>query len=361
MGSDCNAIEDCLPLLDEMMEDLRKQRGVYRISEYWERYSKRVCNELGKNSLRDFRSNARILKGYGDVLLHDPMDLACQNNWKERVHSLIVNLNFVKTHIRHPYLSRIKELTNEASHYKSLYYDKIFGSWFKEFSSKYELPYTMGESPNNVVRINEEEVSTNYLKMFLRVHNFQQRIEFEGVHSVLEIGGGFGSLCHTILTMFPQVKKYVYVDVPPGLYLGTQYLKKFYGANVIDYQKNKNLDKISFSNNDELEIMCICPWQLDKLDAAVDLVWNSHSFQEMNCDIIKNYATILKRLSEQSRDLVMSLVMYKETNSPTTVKQQDILAILDAECSVKFDKIDALLDVYENSYYVGTCSGKQVD
>ena len=175
MESSGNVVEDNIPLLDAMMGDLQNQKGAYGLSAYWVNYSKRVCRELNRSSLKDFRSNSKILKGYGETLLHDPMDLVSGNNWKERVLSLILDLSVVKKYIRCPYISIIKQYSNEASYYKGLYYNNVFGAWFKEFLAKYKLPYTLGESPNDVVRLGETDIATNYLKMFLRVQNFQQR------------------------------------------------------------------------------------------------------------------------------------------------------------------------------------------
>ena len=47
-------------------------------------------------------------------------------------------------------------------------------------------------------------------------------------------------------------------------------MRYHYKDAVKDYLTTKKLDKISFSGKDELEIFCIPPWEIEKLEIEVD-------------------------------------------------------------------------------------------
>ncbi|MCX6227018.1 MAG: putative sugar O-methyltransferase, partial [Bacteroidia bacterium] len=104
------------------------------------------------------------------------------------------------------------------------------------------------------------------------------------------IGGGFGINIHLLIENYPKIRKVIYLDIPPNLYVGTQYLKAFYGEAVYDYRMLRKLQEIKFSDTDDLEIFCITPWQIERLQSQVDIFMNSHSFVEMPKEIVSNYA-----------------------------------------------------------------------
>lgn len=90
-----------------------------------------------------------------------------------------------------------------------------------------------------------------------------------GVKTVVEIGGGFGRTCHTLLTLCPEIEEYVIVDLEPMLRLSQGYLERARpGANVR-----------FVSNEDHARIDALRP----------DLAINIDSFQEMPPDVIAFY------------------------------------------------------------------------
>jgi len=124
-------------------------------------------------------------------------------------------------------------------------------------------------------------------------------VDLTKVKIVFEIGG-VGSNAHSLMSLYPNIKKYIYLDVAPMLYAGTQYLKHFYPREVKDYCATKNLKSISKEDNDEREIICIAPWQIEKLDGEIDLFWNASSFQEIPVIYLENYAKHMIRLARNN-------------------------------------------------------------
>ena len=76
----------------------------------------------------------------------------------------------------------------------------------------------------------------------------------------------------------------------PNLFVGTEYLRSFYGESVKDYLSFRNKNEIKFSENDKLEIYCIPPWEIKNIHSKIDHFHNSASFQEMPKNVIENYA-----------------------------------------------------------------------
>ena len=69
---------------------------------------------------------------------------------------------------------------------------------------------------------------------------------------------------------------------------------KDYVIDYLDFLKTKNLKEIKFSSDDNLQIFCIPPWEIEKLKVNIDHFHNASSFVEMPKNIIKNYCNFIK-------------------------------------------------------------------
>ena len=98
-----------------------------------------------------------------------------------------------------------------------------------------------------------------------RLENISKLIDLNKIVSYFEIGGGFGANIHLLLNNFKNIKKIIYLDIVPNLFVGTEYLRRFYGNSVKDYSILKEQKKIKFSKNNELEIFCIPPWKIEDI------------------------------------------------------------------------------------------------
>jgi putative sugar O-methyltransferase len=158
------------------------------------------------------------------------------------------------------------------------------------------MPYSLLGGCLQKAKIDGQDFSVFYLSVLEQQDNLASLIKFNKIKSVFEIGGGFGANIHILLENYKNIKKVIYLDIPPNLYIGTQYLKAFYGSAVFDYRALRSRDSIKFSENDDLEIFCIAPWQIEKFNSKIDLFINSHSFVEMPEYIVKNYVNNIQRL-----------------------------------------------------------------
>ena len=69
------------------------------------------------------------------------------------------------------------------------------------------------------------------------------------------------------------------------------------------------MKNIEFSDNDELEVFCIQPNQIEKIKSKIDWFHNENSFVEMPKKIIQNYANKIEDILSSDSSTI-SLVSY---------------------------------------------------
>ena len=116
--------------------------------------------------------------------------------------------------------------------------------------------------------------------------------------------------------------KFSFIDIFPNLFVGTEYLKFHFGSAVKDYSLFHDSDEIRFSEDDELEIICIPSWALEKVKSKVDKFHNCASFQEMKVDQVRNYKRLIKNiLNKNSIDLIVYTHPVKNALDPKVIHE----------------------------------------
>ena len=341
---------DSIELLDLMLEDQGRQPGIYGPGPYWQGYSERITEAIRKQGLSNFRSNSALGKGYADSVTLDPADLWHSQSWRSHLLKRFVNIPLIKEKLLGRYLHLIEVTFKQMEEYRNFYYDTKYGDWLDHIVNAYGLPDTHVGSPQDVLVIRGTRVSRIYLQQLIRIHNYSQKTDFNASKVVWEIGGGFGATAHLLLHMFPNIRKYLYLDIPPMLYVATQYLKHSFPSAVLDYRATRDLSSISFSDDDRREIICICPWQITRVEAKVDLFWNSASFQEMEINTLGNYADHVKRFTLSAQDAVLCLWIYDGGNPNRTLLSEQIIEPF-VDCYT-FEEITPSLTEESSSHYL---------
>ena len=148
------------------------------------------------------------------------------------------------------------------------------------------------------------------------------------------------------------MKKYLYLDIPPILYVGTQYLKHFYENEVIDYRQTRSTDTIRFSSNYEREIIAVCPWQIEKIDTNIDLFWNSASFQEMSNDRVINYTQHINRMLRDNKSKLY-LYVHKGGKPEKTILAEELLQLIENKSSLIFERLEPEVEISNAHYFWG--------
>lgn len=274
------AAVDHRALLETMLSDLESAPELYRPTDFWQTGLRDVVRDLRRRGFDDFRRHPSAKRfyapRYGPVarqaralsaligLIGSGGRLARARLDQEPVarldHAVVETLDPAAVP---PYLAEASEST--------------FGSPEEQFvfgGRRYSRS------------------SLNYLRGLVMLKRAVPDLE---IRTVLEIGGGFGTLGEILLPHSPEIT-YVDVDIPPVAAVATWYLCQVLGADgVLDYARTRDWEKIDL---DEMTTRAavLCSWQLPRVVGSVDLFVNFISFQEMEPHVVANYAELVAGL-----------------------------------------------------------------
>lgn len=336
---------DDVDLLDLMIKDMASQKYIYKPGPYWLSYTKLAERAIKRLGIKNFRHHKSIAMSgsYTDVLNLDPLAY-----WKggsivpmclERIADTYIGKRFTDRFYR-----IIKQQDQQIRLYRDFYMNYKFREWFEKIQVQYDIPDGMAGGVENVVSIGGKTYSLFYIECLSRIYNYSSKVDFMKVDSVFEIGGGFGANAHLLMHLFPNIRKYIYLDIPPNLYIGTQYLKSYF-PSIIDYKQSKDMDRIEFADNNEREIFAIAPWQLERVNVTVDCIWNSHSFVEMPIEAVQNYAKYIKQIMKKKPSSFLCMLTYDGFDLSTTFHPNKLLEIFGEFLTI--EKIDQQINLQE--------------
>ena len=323
-------------LLDLLIKDEKKiDKELYSSGPYWNYKNRRAIVEIKKKGLKDFRGiTAGIGTSFADNLV---LDIRNEFNTKGRIVGKIFSLPILNI-IFNGQINTTKNyldsfIKNQAIVYKN-------SQNVQNLISKFKFKNTTDFGCVQSFEYLNKNYSCHYLNMAYRVNNLSKNFDFKNIKNYFEIGGGFGSNIHFLITNFPNIKKILYLDTVPNIYVGTEYLRHHYKEKVKDYLELRNLNKISFSKNNELEIFCIPPWLIEKVETEIDHFHNSASFVEMPKKVISNYVKFIKNL----RTREISLISYSGFDLKTTFNPEELNSFFDDKLNVSWK--NSLIEEY---------------
>jgi putative sugar O-methyltransferase len=301
-------------LLELMFDYVKNAKSIYQPGPYWRLKTVNAFRELKEVGISGFRGDLNgAASSYGDNPL---IDLRCLSNYGIRsIFTKIFKYVYPFNKFFNSQVRIARNYFEELNLYKTEYLktrDRV-----KDLFLRYKIPSETTKGGCLAKgNFDGKVVSHHYLQLLDTLDQVNQTMNISNKRSMMEIGGGFGINVHLIIELFPNIRKIIYLDIPPNLYVGTQYLKSFYGNSVIDFKKSGPMEVIQFSENDELEIFCIVPSQIEKVISEVDFFYNAHSFVEMPEEVVRNYAHHIERILKKEVG-VISMVSYDGFNSST--------------------------------------------
>jgi putative sugar O-methyltransferase len=327
-------------LLDQLIKDEKKiDKKLYSSGPYWSRKNKRAIIEIKKKGLKDFRGlTAGIGSSFADNVI---LDFRNELNIKGRILGRVLSL---------PGLNKIYEgqLHITKNHLNSFIQNQAIvfqnSKNIQNLINKYRFENTTDFGCIQLFEYLNKKYSCYYLEMSDRINKLSQFFNFKATKSFFEIGGGFGANIHFLIQNFSNIKKILYLDVVPNIYVGTSYFKRYFGEKVKDYTELKNLNKISFSKNDELEILCIPPWLIERVEAEIDHFHNAASFVEMPKEVIKNYVKFIKKFKTKE----ISLISYDNFDTKTTFNPKELNEFFDNKLKISYE--NTLIKEYNRKF-----------
>jgi putative sugar O-methyltransferase len=285
-----------------MLRDVPLQTELYRPGPYWSRTARNTAYQIRQHGLADFRGASSTI----GVSLTDSIYVDVRNDLNGGLRSLLRVLlksvfPFNRIFDTQVQLTRAHE--TKARRLRSM----LLGAnpRVRDLVARYTIPPSLLGGCLDHVEVDGQRIATLYLNELHQHDVIARDCRFGEVSSMLEIGGGFGGHVHCLIENYPKLRKIVYLDIPPNLYIGTQYLRAIYGDSVITYLQTRELSEIRFSDNDKLEIVAIAPWQIERLRVSIDVFHNAQSFVEMPAQIVANYALHVAALQNFDRTRVV--------------------------------------------------------
>ena len=312
-------------LLNELIKDeTNTNKKLYSSGPYWDYKNRKTILEIKEKGLNNFRGKtAGIGTSFADNLI---LDVRNELNVKGRMVAKMFSLPLVKR-IFNEQLKITNNHIDLLIKNQSIVYQN--NQSVKNLINKYKFKDTTDFGCVQIFEHFGKKYSCHYLNMADRINNLSEFFNFKKINSFFEIGGGFGANIHFLITNFSNIKKILYLDTVPNIYVGTEYLRNYYKEKVKDYLDLKNLDKISFSKNNELEIYCIPPWLIEKVETEIDHFHNSSSFVEMPKSVINNYVKFIKKFKTKE----ISLTSYDNFDLKTTFNPEELNDFFDMKLS----------------------------
>lgn len=277
--------------LNELIEDMNSQEKLYRPTTFWIEASKTLIKELNESKLENFRS-LLYTRSMFVPLYANPNYLDNPEVFNKTKKSMEEATNDIKSNIR---------LERSMSGYTQAFSDyRVLKASNKDFA-----PYTdkISESqignPIEQFTFDGRGFSRSMLNYLLGLSFIKQHISHPKINTVMEIGGGFGTLGEILLGDSRNNCFYINADIPPVTFISSYYLKERFGdENIADYHDLKKLQTLNINElKKEKKAINITSWQVPKLQGEIDLFVNFISFQEMEPEVVNNYCKYITKLN----------------------------------------------------------------
>jgi putative sugar O-methyltransferase len=298
-------VSDNPALLSALLTDAESAKAPWAITPYWRTYFERGVRAIKDNGLGPIMTKPLLLKGFAEVEIVDPMPP--RDGLKRVIFEAIPKLPVVsKVFAEYRHVSRANFL-----HFVDLkkrvcrgVLDSISGA-YPDARPAGDL--TAGGAPHTV-DWQGIPVSISFVPFLARAADFYAKTPMSSVTSLMEVGPGlsWSTLAH--LSLNPNIRFIINIDIPSTLYISTQFLKATGAARVVDYLDLKAGQPVKDPGVAEGPVVYqLPPWFLDKVTQEVDWLHNSFSFVEMEPAVVSAYGSAAARLVTKGAWLMSSV------------------------------------------------------
>lgn len=342
-----------LELLKILISDQKNVPEIYKPSKYWWKKSLSAANEIKKNGLNEFRSSTDVnttAVSYGDAKVIDCRRILDTSSIITKLGLLVLN----HTSLKRLFEAQVNTTKKSVDRLLELEKNSLAFSnpeRLTELTENYIIENSINFGCDRVAVFKSKNYSLHYLHILDQLDNIERHWTLKKINSFLEIGPGFGTLIHLIEQNYPNIRKYIGVDIVPNVWVVTEYLRSFYGDSVKDYLQTREMKEIKFKNDNSLEIFVIPTWEIEKISSLVDCFWNSSSFVEMSEGIVANYAEKIEKISK--KESIYNFISYNVFDLKTTFDPSLIPKLFP---KINFEKSEHKVltnDKDKNFYYFG--------
>lgn len=340
-GSDgrTKVIVDDPALLSMMVQGAQQSGPLWIATPYWQGYRDRILREIARNGLRGMRNNQPLLKGFAFGGM--PSSELPTTPFKRAVWRCLAGLPGVRRILA----EHNRVFAAEYERHKATRRNLARVAMDEIAKSFPDLKPPVGianDGADDAFTWRGHVLVPAYAMYLSRIADFYTRIPPKDVTSILEIGPGLGLSTLAHMTLNPHLRIVANIDIVPVLYLSTQFLRSIEGIDLVDYREMRDHVSITTEPTDAgVRVYQMAPWQLPKLEGQIDYFFNAFSFQEMEDDVVRNYAAEIFRLVDKGALIHSMAVGHKPgaggQRAPVTL---EFLTSLFAEKFPKIQQID---------------------
>lgn len=280
-------------LLDLMIEDNKSQDTLYKPTSFWEACSKQIVDDLKTNGIENFRAlktpRSFFVPTYAFINYLD--DENSYDKVRDELKKLTSDFKMSK---------KLENLLDGYSHAFSDYRVlKATNKDIKPFTDK--VSESSVGNPLEQFEFEGRRFSRSFLNYSLGLNFLKSHVDTTNIKTVMEIGGGFGTLGEILLDDERNEIFYINLDIPPVAFVSTYYLQNvFINKKIGDYENLRDREVLDITTlKSEFDAINTCSWQIEKLQGKIDLFVNFISFQEMEPDVVNNYCSHIRRLNPE--------------------------------------------------------------
>jgi putative sugar O-methyltransferase len=278
------------PDLHAAFTELQIQSALYKPTSFWDDASKRLANEFEHLGIENFRRGPLALSYF--VPTYGPPTLGLRQEQVELLTQIF------SSHYPDHKKGQLALNVYLSGHLNALadYRVLLAANSGPDAFGLTDFSESAVGNPIEQFSFNGKHYSRSALNYLLGLSLLKQHTDLSNINTVLEIGGGFGTLGEILGKAPKKGLKYIDVDIPPTHFAAEYYLKNVFDkSKVASFADLKDKSTINISDLPDFTVMC--SWQLEKLKGNVDLFVNFISFQEMEPSVVKNYLNHISRLS----------------------------------------------------------------
>jgi putative sugar O-methyltransferase len=141
----------------------------------------------------------------------------------------------------------------------------------------------------------DRRYSRSALNYLLGLSFLKKHLAGEVPRTLLEIGGGFGSLGEIWSQSGIMNWQYIDIDIPPTQFVADYYLRQVLGDKwFTGFDDLPSGVPVHIRSLKQASVLC--SWQIEQLQGEIDLFVNFISFQEMEPEVVQNYLYHVDRL-----------------------------------------------------------------
>jgi putative sugar O-methyltransferase len=277
--------------LDKLLSESGSKPDLYKPTSFWREAAIKISDEIKTAGVQNFRN---ISSGLNFFV---PNFGAPASGFSESEVNTLISFAKDELKLSEKALMTLGQYLSGFFHARSDYRVLMASDIKSKRPYLHEFNESTFGNPIEQFKFHDRNYSRSSLNYLLGLSMLKQHIDTESIQTVLEIGGGFGTLGEILSqSSLPNIR-YIDVDIPPVQYVAAEYLKSAVGADQVLSFAATNDEKINISSLPMVTVLC--NWQIEQLLGEIDLFVNFISFQEMEPFVVSNYLYHIDRLKSK--------------------------------------------------------------